>query len=79
MKMFQFKFDKKKPEMKNLTFSKAREGGGEEEADLHFKIVLSIIIGKHMKMILFKFNRYPTITKNYFLKGVGWQEGNPQS
>ena len=53
------------------------QGGGEEEGDLHFKILLSIINGKHMKMFLIKFNRNPTITRNYFLKGVEWQEGDP--
>ena len=77
MKMFRFKFDKKNTKNEEFDFFEG-QGGGEEEGDLHFKIVLSIIIGKHLKMFLFKFNRNPTITRNYFLKGVGWQEGHPK-
>ena len=53
------------PKMKNLTFAKVRE----EEVDLHFKILLSVIISKYMKMFLFKFNRNWTITTNYFFEG----------
>ena len=59
--------------MKNLTFLKVREKEL-EEVDLHFKILLSIIIGKHMKMFLFKFNRNRTITKNYVFEE---EEGPP--
>ena len=50
------------------------QGEREEEGDFHFKIVLWIIIGKHMKMFLFKFNQNRTITKNYFFEG-GMGEG----
>ena len=65
--------------MKNLTYSKVREGG-EKEVDLHLNILLSIIIGEHMKMFLFKFNRNQTITKNYFFEEVeGGKKGNPNS
>ena len=46
------------------------QGRGEEERDLHFKIVLSIIIGKHMKMFLFKFNRNRTIPNSKFYYNV---------
>ena len=63
----------------NLTFPNVRQ----EEGDLYFKIVLSIIIGKHMKNLLFKFNRNRTITKDYFFEGEGgvggWQERDPNS
>ena len=66
--------------MKNLTFPKVRERWVEEE-DLHFKILLSIIIGKHKKMFLIKFNRNQTkispYMKNMAILREGGGEGTP--
>ena len=55
MKMFRFKFDQNRTKNEEFDFFEG-QGGGEEEVDLHFKILLSIIIGKHMRMFLFKFH-----------------------
>ena len=63
MKMFRFKFDQNRTKNEEFDFFEG-QGGGEEEVDLHFKILLSIIIGKYMKMFLFMFNRNWTITKS---------------
>ena len=68
MNVFWFKFDQNRTKNEEFDFFKG-QGGGEEEVDLHFKILLSIIIGKYMKMFLFKFNRNRTITKNYLFEG----------
>ena len=48
--------------MKNSTF----EGGG---GDPQFLILISFIIGKHMKMLFFKFQQNLTTSKNYFFEG----------
>ena len=54
MKMFRFKFNKKK-NTKNEEFDIFEgQGRGEKEGDLHFKNILPIIIGKHMKMFFFQ-------------------------
>ena len=56
MKMFRFKFDQNCTENEEFDFFEG-QGEGEEEVDLYFKILLSIIIiNKHMKMFLFKCN-----------------------
>ena len=65
--MFRVKFDQHRTKNEEFDFSKVR--GGEEEVKLHFKILLLVIIGKYMKMFLFKFNRNRIITKNYFFEG----------
>ena len=45
-------------------------GGGEkrEKRDLHFQILMSIIICKHMKMSFLKFEQNQTTSKNYLVK-----------
>ena len=55
MKMFRFKLKKKNTKNEEFNFFEG-QGGGQEEGDPHFKIVLSNIIGKYMKMFQFKFD-----------------------
>ena len=43
--MFRFKFDQIRTKTEEFDFFEG-QGGEEEEVDLHFKILLSIIIGK---------------------------------
>ena len=77
--MFRFKFYQNLTKNEEFDFFEGQEGG-EEEVDLHFKIVLSFIFGKYMKMFLFKFDRNRTIIKNYFFEGgEGGKKGNPNS
>ena len=78
MQFFRFKFDQSCTKNEEFYFFEG-QGGREEEVDLHFKIIFSITIDKHIKMFLFKFNRNRTITKNYFGKEGGWQKGEPNS
>ena len=68
--MFRLKFDQKNIINEEFDFFEG-QGRGEEERDLHFKIVLSIIIGKHVKMFLFKFNRNRIVTMNCFFEEGG--------
>ena len=79
--MFLFNFDENHTKNEEFDFFEGQEGGrGEEKVNLHFKILLSIIIGKHMKKFSFKFNRNRTITKNYFFEGgEGSKKGHPNS
>ena len=75
MKMSRFKFDQNRIKDGNFHFSKVSRV---EEGDLHLKILLSIIIGKHMKMFLFIFNL--NRTKNHFFEGKeGGKKGAPNS
>ena len=50
--------------MKNLIFQVGEEEGG-QEGDLHFEILISNIIDKHMKMFPYKFQKNCTINKNF--------------
>ena len=50
-------FHQNRHKNEEFNFFEGQGGGGRKiEGDLHFKIVLLIIIGKYMKTFLFKFN-----------------------
>ena len=63
-KCFDSNLIKKSTKNKEFVFFEG-QGGGEEEGDLHFKIVFSIIIGKHMKMLCFKFHQNCAINEKF--------------
>ena len=73
--MFWFQFDQNCTKDEEFDFFEG-QGGGEEEVNLHFKILLLNIIGKYMKIFFFKFQQNRTVNKNFtFLRGGGGGEG----
>ena len=52
------------PKIKNFIFQVGEEVGG-QEGDLHFYILISIIIDKHIKMFPYKFQKNRTIKNNF--------------
>ena len=69
MKICLFKFDQNLAKMKSFTFSRVGEGVGERRRP-PFLNLISIIIGKHMKMLFFKFQHNRTINEEHdFFQG----------
>ena len=57
-----------------------KRGGGEErrvggEGEPHFEILISIIIGIHIKMLCFKFKQDRTIHEEFYFFECGKREG----
>ena len=54
-----------------------REQDGGEAKVLHSKILISIIIGNHMKMLCLKFNQNRTVNEEFNFFEEGWERGDP--